>query len=92
MLADVSNADLETAEKALTGEGIACATAVCDVSDRKQVEAAVDTAVQKFGSLDIAVANAGIVRAANFLEYTDEDWDAVIKVNLTGVFLVRPCR
>lgn len=54
-----------------------------------QVDAAVAAAVARFGGLDVAVANAGIVRAANFLEMGEDDWDAVIRVNLKGVFLVR---
>ena len=37
-------------------------------------------AVRRFGGLDVAVANAGIVKAAPFLEMTEEDFDAVIKV------------
>ncbi len=45
-------------------------------------------AVSKFGSLDVAVCNAGIVRAADFLEMSEEDFDAVIRINLKGVFLV----
>ena len=46
-------------------------------------------AVRRFGGLDVAVANAGIVRAADFLEMSEEDFDAVIRVNLKGAFLVR---
>ncbi|KAL6777232.1 hypothetical protein ACKKBF_B20680 [Auxenochlorella protothecoides x Auxenochlorella symbiontica] len=90
VIADVSAEDLKSAERDLGAEGIECASAVCDVGDRTQVEAAVDFTVKTFGKLDVAVANAGIVRAADFLDLTDADWDAVIRVNLTGVFLVRP--
>lgn len=43
--------------------------------------------VAAFGRLDIAVANAGIVKAGDFLEFSEEDFDAVIRVNLKGVFL-----
>ncbi|KAL6777231.1 hypothetical protein ACKKBF_B20680 [Auxenochlorella protothecoides x Auxenochlorella symbiontica] len=87
VIADVSAEDLKSAERDLGAEGIECASAVCDVGDRTQVEAAVDFTVKTFGKLDVAVANAGIVRAADFLDLTDADWDAVIRVNLTGVFL-----
>ncbi len=48
----------------------------------------VAAAVSRFGGLDIAVANAGIVRSADFLEMSEEDWDAVLRVNLKGTFLV----
>jgi len=43
----------------------------------------------QFGGVDIMVANAGIVKGAEFLDMREEDFDAVIGVNLKGVFLVR---
>ena len=48
----------------------------------------VQAAVDAFGCLDVAVANAGIVKAADFLEMSEQDFDAVIRVNLKGTFLV----
>ncbi len=44
--------------------------------------------VSTYGGLDLLVANAGIVKGADFLEMSEEDFDAVIEVNLKGVFLV----
>ena len=61
----------------------------CCRAPMNAVDAAVAVAVSAFGGLHIAVANAGIVRAADFLEMSEEDFDAVIRVNLKGVFLVR---
>lgn len=87
LLADVDAAGLAKAEQELQGEGISASSAVCDVGDKAQVEAAVAAAVSTFGSLDVAVCNAGIVRAADFLEMSEGDFDAVIRVNLKGVFL-----
>ncbi len=60
----------------------------CDVSQKAQVVAAVEEAVTAYGRLDIAVANAGIVHAAEFLDLEEADFDRVIAVNLKGVFLV----
>ena len=57
------------------------------MGDKTQVDAAVDAAVEIFGSLDVAVACAGIVRSGDFLELSEADWDDVIRVNLKGVFL-----
>jgi 3-oxoacyl-[acyl-carrier protein] reductase len=44
--------------------------------------------ISEFGRIDGLVNNAGIFRAAEFLDVTEEDWDAVINVNLKGSFLV----
>jgi glucose 1-dehydrogenase len=59
----------------------------CDVSIKAQVEAAVAAAVERFGQLDILVANAGVVHAAEFLDLEEADFDRVLAVNLKGVFL-----
>ena len=45
-----------------------------------QVDAAVAEAVRRFGGLDVAVANAGIVKAVPFLEMNEDDFDEVIRV------------
>lgn len=86
-LADVDVAGLSTAEASLKEEGIEASSISCDVGDKAQVDAAVDAAVDKFGSLDVAVACAGIVRSADFLDLSETDWDDVIRINLKGVFL-----
>jgi NAD(P)-dependent dehydrogenase (short-subunit alcohol dehydrogenase family) len=51
------------------------------------VDALIDSAVAAFGRIDCLVANAGIVKAADFLDFTEEDFDAVLRINLKGVFL-----
>jgi NAD(P)-dependent dehydrogenase (short-subunit alcohol dehydrogenase family) len=59
-----------------------------DVSDETQTEAMVDRCIQRFGRLDCAVNNAGIAGPTGSLESMDlKDWNRVIAVNLTGVFL-----
>jgi NAD(P)-dependent dehydrogenase (short-subunit alcohol dehydrogenase family) len=60
----------------------------CNVADRGDVEAAVADTVQRFGHIDALVNNAGIFKAANFLDISEADWDAVLDVNLKGAFLV----
>jgi 3-oxoacyl-[acyl-carrier protein] reductase len=59
----------------------------CDVSQRDQVEAAVQKAVERFGRLDILVCCAGIIRDNLVHKMTDEDWFGVINTHLTGTFL-----
>jgi NAD(P)-dependent dehydrogenase (short-subunit alcohol dehydrogenase family) len=60
----------------------------CDVSRKAEVDAALAATLAAFGRLDGLVNNAGIFRAAPFLDITEADWDAVLDVNLKGSFLV----
>jgi NAD(P)-dependent dehydrogenase (short-subunit alcohol dehydrogenase family) len=60
----------------------------CDVARKADVDAALAATQATFGRVDALVSNAGIFRAADFLEIDEADWDAVIDVNLKGSFLV----
>lgn len=60
----------------------------CDVGDKAQVDALVAQVLAAHGRIDVLVNNAGIFRAADFLEVTEADFDAVLRVNLKGAFLV----
>ncbi|HEY4999237.1 MAG TPA: SDR family NAD(P)-dependent oxidoreductase, partial [Usitatibacter sp.] len=68
----------------LRSEGFGASFARCDVSRKDEVEAAIAAAVQEFGRIDVLVANAGIVHAAEFLDLEESDFDRVIAVNLKG--------
>ena len=57
------------------------------VTDKKAIEANVAAIAEKHGKIDILINNAGITRDKSFLKMADADWDAVIDVNLKGVFL-----
>jgi 3-oxoacyl-[acyl-carrier protein] reductase len=58
----------------------------CDLSDTKQVEELVPAAVDTFGGLDILVNNAGVTRDNLAMRMKDEEWDAVIRINLEAAF------
>jgi NAD(P)-dependent dehydrogenase (short-subunit alcohol dehydrogenase family) len=73
---------------ALQAEGAAALYVHCDVSSKADVDAALATTLARFGHVDGLVNNAGIFKAAPFLDVTEADWDAVINVNLKGHFLV----
>ncbi|MBO9713251.1 2-dehydro-3-deoxy-D-gluconate 5-dehydrogenase KduD [Sphingomonas sp.] len=59
-----------------------------DLSTIEPVGRVVDEAVDKLGGLDILVNNAGIIRRADSLDFTEEDWDAVVDTNLKSVFFL----
>ena len=62
----------------------------CNLSDAEAVEALPKQAIEAMGGLDILVNNAGITRDNLFMRMKDEDWDAVININLTST--MRLCR
>ncbi|MFN3376593.1 MAG: SDR family NAD(P)-dependent oxidoreductase [Burkholderiaceae bacterium] len=60
----------------------------CDVGSKADVDAMVAAVIKAHGRMDVLVNNAGIFRTADFLDVTEADFDAVIRVNLKGAFLV----
>lgn len=58
-----------------------------DVSKKEQVENLINIAIKSFKGLDILVNNAGISRHVNLMSTPEKDWDAILAVNLKGVFL-----
>ncbi len=84
---DGSGGSSEAAEKVVAeiiaagGEAIANGA---DVSNRQQVAEMVQAAMDKWGRVDILVNNAGILRDKSFVKMSDDDWDKVIAVHLTG--------
>lgn len=70
--------------KALGGEGLAVEGNVTVTADTEKL---VDQAVAAYGRIDILVNNAGITRDGLLMRMKDEDWDAVLNVNLKGAFL-----
>jgi NAD(P)-dependent dehydrogenase (short-subunit alcohol dehydrogenase family) len=60
----------------------------CDVSDAESVKNLIAKTVKTFGTIDILINNAGIVYQKPISETSDEDWNAVININLKGPFLL----
>jgi len=56
--------------------------------DRSSVQTIVDTTVRELGGVDILLNNAGIIRRAPLLEFSDKDWDEVIQINESAVFFL----
>ncbi len=84
--ASSSSAAKEVVEEIEAAGGSAIAIPA-DVSDVTQVDTLVNTVVDKWKRIDILVNNAGITRDTLLLRMKPEDWQAVIDLNLTGVFL-----
>lgn len=59
-----------------------------DLSTIEPVQRVVDETVAKLGRIDILVNNAGIIRRADAVEFTEDDWDAVVDTNLKSVFFL----
>lgn len=88
VVADVDEAAARTTVDTITAGGGEAVAIRCDVSDPTDVQAMVDLAVSTYGSLDMAVNNAGIAHAPSDLhELAVEDFDRVIAVDLRGTFL-----
>lgn len=84
--ASSSSAAKEVVEEIEAAGGSAIAIPA-DVSDAAQVDTLVNTIVEKWKRIDVLVNNAGITRDTLLLRMKPEDWQAVIDLNLTGVFL-----
>lgn len=78
-------ADAVVAE--IAGAGGEAIALQADVSKADQVEALFNAVMEKWGRVDVLVNNAGITRDTLLLRMKPEDWQAVIDLNLTGVFL-----
>ena len=57
-----------------------------DISNRDQVETAVEDIIKAYGKIEILVNNAGVLRDRSFLKMTQQEWDTVINVNLSALF------
>jgi 3-oxoacyl-[acyl-carrier protein] reductase len=80
--------DGAAAAEAAAGLGIeVAASAAVDVTRADDAERLVNTALERFGRLDVLVASAGIHRATRLDQLSPEEWDQLLAVNLRGVFL-----
>lgn len=84
---DINGDHAESVAEKILGVGGQAIPVSCDVSRPEDVKAAVVRVVDEFGRLDILVNNAGIMRDALVHKMTEQDWDAVLSVNLKGAFL-----
>ena len=81
-------ADIDDARGAVLAVELGGLYMHCDVGDKAQVDALVAQTLAAHGRIDVLVNNAGMFRAADFLDMSEADFDAVLRVNLKGSFLM----
>jgi 2-deoxy-D-gluconate 3-dehydrogenase len=75
----------ETVEK-ISALGRKTAEVAGDMSDKETPRRLIDEIIEKFGRIDILVNNAGTIRRAPAVDFTEEDWQFVLEVNLSSLF------
>ena len=83
---DIKAESVQAVVEEVQAAGGTALAAVCDVTRRDQVNAAVAKVLEAYGQIDILCNNAGITRDARLVKMTEEDFDLVVNVNLKGVF------
>lgn len=81
-------AELDAAVRLISEAGGLASAHRGDVSSATDVETIVDSVCARHGRIDILINNAGIADEAAFLDIAEENWNKVIGINLTGVFLM----
>ncbi|NQT94987.1 MAG: 3-oxoacyl-[acyl-carrier-protein] reductase [Candidatus Omnitrophica bacterium] len=85
-ICDVNEEALAQAKLEIESLGRECLAAVVDVGNTQAAEDMVNKSLDKFKRIDILVNNAGITRDGLLMRMKEEDWDAVLTVNLKGAF------
>ena len=86
--AHVVLSDVDVAKGHAMADQVGGRFVACDVSSKAQVDALIAQTIAMHGQIDVLVNNAGMFKAANFLDVTEADWDLVMSVNLKGAFMV----
>ena len=87
VIADVNLEEAQSTADAIAKNGVRAMAVKLDVSRSEDAAKSFEETIKGLGRLDILVNNAGITRDSLLLRMKEEDWDAVINVNLKGVFL-----
>jgi gluconate 5-dehydrogenase len=79
---------LEAAARKLRDRGLKVETAAFDVTDQTAARAALETIVGQLNRLDILIANAGVTHRAALADWTAQDWDRMLAINVTACFFL----
>ena len=83
-----SNTDVEELKKEFEQKGAEALILKADVTNTQEVENVVNKAIEKFGTIDVLVNNAGITKDNLLMRMTEEEFDKVININLKGTYVV----
>jgi 2-deoxy-D-gluconate 3-dehydrogenase len=84
----VGRSSMDETEALVAKAGVKFHVIKADLGTIEPVKPIVSEALERFGALDILVNNAGIIRRADAIDFTEEDWDAVMNVNLKTAFFL----
>lgn len=79
---------LQETQRLASGSGRRVELYPLDIADRRAVEEMVPRAINALGGIDILVNNAGVYKPSRFVDYTYEDFDRIMKVNIYGPFVL----
>jgi meso-butanediol dehydrogenase/(S,S)-butanediol dehydrogenase/diacetyl reductase len=87
VVADLDTAAAQSIADAIVSEGGAATSVRVDVTDRAQVRAMIETAVDAFGALNVIFNNAGMNRPRDFMDVDEANFDEIVRVNAWGVIV-----
>jgi len=87
VIADINQEAIDKTVKEFTDQGFNAMGVMMDVTNEDQVNAGIDKCVDKFGSIDVLVSNAGIQIVHPFEEFPFSDWKKLLSIHLDGAFL-----
>ena len=88
VIVDIHNERGQSLASQLQQQGHEILFIASDIGNKVEVDAVIKQVIAQYGRLDVLVSNAGIFKAAPFLEVSESDFDEVLRVNLKGAFLM----
>jgi NAD(P)-dependent dehydrogenase (short-subunit alcohol dehydrogenase family) len=88
VLVDIHKEKGESLQFQLQAQGHEVLFVTSDIGNKVEVDSLISHVLESYGRIDVLISNAGIFKAAPFLEVTEADFDEVLRVNLKGAFLI----
>ena len=88
VLVDIHKEKGESLQSQLQAQGHEVLFVTSDIGNKVEVDSLISHVLESYGRIDVLISNAGIFKAAPFLDVTEADFDEVLRVNLKGAFLI----